>query len=203
MAPSVVQAFLFGATLAIAIGPIALLIITAAANHGLRAGSACGVGAALADGLLAVLAYLAGAALLSLLAPYSRWLGALGGAVLLLVGVWLAARALRARDRDAPALPARVREHLLKTTWALTLANPLTLVIFAGFAPQLAVARAPWVAIACGIATGLGSFLVQLALAGAGVMLGRLLSVRPRRWLTAASGVGIALFGVAGLWTAR
>src|SRR5215472_12676596 len=96
MAPSVVQAFLFGATLAIAIGPIALLIITVAANHGLRAGSACGVGAALADGLLAVLAYLAGAALLSLLAPYSRWLGALGGAVLLVVGAWLTARALHA-----------------------------------------------------------------------------------------------------------
>jgi putative LysE/RhtB family amino acid efflux pump len=202
MAHSVAQAFMFGATLAIAVGPIALLIITVAASHGLIPGSACGAGAALADGMLAVLAYLAGAALLGLLAPYSRWLGALGGALLLLVGVWLAARALRAGGA-APPLPARVREHPLTTTWTLTLANPLTLVILAGFAPQLALARAPWLAIACGLATGLGSLVVQLALACAGVILGRLLSVRARRWLTAASGLGIALFGVAGLWSSH
>jgi threonine/homoserine/homoserine lactone efflux protein len=203
MAHSVVQALLFGATLAIAIGPIALLIITVAANHGLRAGSACGAGAALADGTLAVVAYLAGAALLGLLAPYVRWLAALGGAVLLIVGLWLAARALRADAASAPPVPVRVREHPLTTSFGLTLANPLTLVIFAGFAPQLAVARAPWLAVACGLATGFGSLLVQLILAAAGVMLGRLLSMRARRWLSAASGVGIALFGVVGLWTAR
>jgi threonine/homoserine/homoserine lactone efflux protein len=203
MAHSVVQAFLFGATLAIAVGPIALLIMTVAAHYGLRAGSACGAGAALADAMLAVLAYLAGAALLGLLARYSRWLGALGGAVLLLVGVWLAARAVRAGGPGTPPLPERVRAHPLTTTCALTLANPLTLVIFAGFAPQLALARAPWLAIACGLATGLGSLLVQLALASAGVVLGRLLSTRARRWLAAASGVAIALFGVVGLWTSR
>jgi threonine/homoserine/homoserine lactone efflux protein len=199
----VVQALLFGATLAIAIGPIALLIITVAANLGLRAGSACGAGAALADGTLAVVAYLAGATLLGLLAQYAQWLSALGGAVLLIAGIWLAARALRAGGSSAPSVPARVREHPLTTSFALTLANPLTLVIFAGFAPQLAVARAPWLAVACGIATGFGSLLVQLVLACAGVILGRLVSVRARRWFSAASGVGIALFGLVGLWTAR
>jgi len=203
MVSSVAQAFLFGVTLAVAIGPIALLILTLAAGDGLRAGSASGAGAALADGLLALVAYLAGAAILHLLAPYSRWLAAVGGAVLLVVGLWCAFRALRAAAGTSAPLPQQLRDHPLTGTCALTLANPLTLVLFAGFAPQLALARAPWLAVACGLATGLGSLLVQLALAAMGAILGRLMSVRIRRWLTVASGFGIALFGIAGLWASR
>jgi hypothetical protein len=42
-------ALLFGATIAIAIGPIALLIINVAATAGLRPGLAAGSGAAAAD----------------------------------------------------------------------------------------------------------------------------------------------------------
>ena len=58
------KAFLFGAIVAAAIGPIALLIFEIGSRQGFAAGAYAGLGAALADCLFALAAFLAGALIL-------------------------------------------------------------------------------------------------------------------------------------------
>ena len=64
LADGFLQSFLFGVTLAAAVGPIALLIVNYGISRGFRAAFAAGCGAAVADLLYAMLAFVAGAQLL-------------------------------------------------------------------------------------------------------------------------------------------
>ena len=61
------HAFLFGVSLAIAIGPIALLIIHNGLNHGVSLAVRSGLGAATADLLYSIVAFIIGARVLEAL----------------------------------------------------------------------------------------------------------------------------------------
>lgn len=187
----------FGVVLAGSIGPIALLILGTAARQGFSAGGYAGLGAALADFIYALLAFSAGALVLPLLDAHA---GAIqSGCALLLCGLGLATL-LQAGDKAAPPAIARPRAQALLPTFLLTMVNPMTLVVFAGFVPQLPLAgsfqNAAWLALALFA----GSLLVQLALAAAGAALGAALpGASWRRAINLAAGAGILAFGVAGL----
>jgi threonine/homoserine/homoserine lactone efflux protein len=122
--------------------------------------------------------------------------------VLIMLGGWLAAKALRA---DVPiAASARTgRGALAPGFWAtlvLTLANPLTLVIFIGFAGQLSRHGDSLEFLYFSLCIFLGSLVVQTGLALLGASIGRWLA-NPRviAMLNFTSGMAICGFGVRGL----
>ena len=190
--------FLFGLTVAAAIGPIALLILNTSLRFGLSAGVRSAFGAAIADLLYAIGATFAGAAAVQAIAAYTLELRLIASLVLIAIGVYLLWGAFRPSSATQRT-PQRDRPFL--TTLALTIVNPITLIVFASFVMQ-AGARAASDALGVAIGIFLGSLTVQLALAFGGAGLGRLFA-NPRaiQVLNVASGAGIALFGVVGLFT--
>jgi threonine/homoserine/homoserine lactone efflux protein len=191
------KAFAFGAVVAAAIGPIALLIFATSARHGFAAGSLAGLGAALADLVYAFAAFSIGALLLPLLAAYEPAIRA-GGALLLVgLGVTMLLGLARERHVDPPPGPA---SGAMLPTFALTIVNPMTLVVFAAIMPQLPVAGS--LGNASGLAAALfaGSFIVQVAIAAGGAALG--IALPGRRWqraINAGAAAGILAFGAYGL----
>ena len=195
------RALFFGATVAAAIGPIALLIIHNGMRHGLRAALASATGVATADFVYALAAFAAGSQLAALLEREQRTFALAASAALVGLGLWLAQGALR--PQTAPAERTHARRIGFRGTFLLTLANPLTIVLFTGFSGQLALwaHRADALYFAAFIFAG--SLPVQACYALFGAAAGRL-APDPRvvRALNTASGAGIALFGVYGLFCA-
>lgn len=198
MSAALWKAFVFGFVVAAAIGPIALLIFSTAARQGLVAGAFAGLGAALADLVYALLAFSIGALLLPLLAGHAPLIR--GGSALLLtgLGVWMLIRVSGADQGTRQ--PARAAGAWLPV-FLLTLVNPMTLVVFAGFVPQLPVAGSLLSAAWLALALAAGSLLVQLGLAGAGAALGMALpDPRWQRALQRVAAAGMLGFGLAGLF---
>lgn len=197
MGAATLKTLAFGALLAGAIGPIALLIFGTAARRGFAAGGLAAAGAALADLSYALLAFAAGSVLLPLVAAHAAAIRAGSSLLLIGLGLWML---LRVPAAAAPAVAAPAARQWLIRTFLLTLVNPMTIVVFAGFAPQLplagSLAAAAWLAFALGT----GSFVVALAIAAAGAALGAAVpSPGWRRGIHAASALGILGFGIAGL----
>lgn len=190
------KAFVFGAVVAGAIGPIALLIFGTAASRGAAAGGFAAAGAALADFAYALAAFTVGALVLPHLAAHAAHVRVAGAALLIALGLALMLRPPSA----ATAAPVRPAAHMLLPTFSLTLVNPMTVVMFAGFAPQLPVAGSIAAAAMLAGALAAGSFAVALAVAAAGTLLGRALpGAGWQRAIRAAAGAGIATIGALGL----
>jgi threonine/homoserine/homoserine lactone efflux protein len=189
------RALLFGMTIAAPVGPIALLLVHIGLNHRLRAALLAALGVAGADFTYAVIALTAGAALASALSAHRLALQACSSLLLFALGVWLAHQALRAPQR---AEPLEKRAPGMGRLYLLTLANPLTIVLFVGFAGQLHASAATEIAVDSAMLFA-GSLMVQTAYAGFGAALQRwLTNARAVRIFNVASGVGIALFGLYG-----
>jgi threonine/homoserine/homoserine lactone efflux protein len=192
------RALFFGATVAAAIGPIALLIIHNGMRHGLAAALASATGVATADFVYALAAFTGGSRLAGLLAREQRIFAVAAAAALVGLGLWLAQGALH--PQGAPAQGTHARRIGFRGTFLLTLANPLTIALFAGFSGQLAFSARWSDALYFAAFIFAGSLPVQACYALFGAAAGRL-APDPRlvRALNAASGTGIALFGVYGL----
>lgn len=191
--------FLFGLMIALSVGPVALMI----ANYGMRAGMATGVraaiGVAAADGCYAVVAFTIGALLAGTLASHLSLFRMVGACVLLAMGARMLWQALRDRrrtlDGDVPPPPGN---RPFMSMFFVTLANPLTILLFYGYATAAAGAHRHWLlGAACVFA---GSLAGQLVFAFGGSAIGRF--VKSPAWLAASHG-GAALvvlgYGVAGL----
>jgi threonine/homoserine/homoserine lactone efflux protein len=202
------EAFLFGMTLAVAIGPIALLILGQSAAHGFPVGFRCGLGAALADLTFALVAFTAGHLVAPLLARHETAVRLVSGGVLALFALAMIRSGWRAlctrASPEAARAPGASRAFL--TTYSLTLVNPMTILIFAGFAGGLAgrgLERSAGESVALALAIFAGSGIVQTLLAAGGANLGRRL--RRPGWLgrlNLASGLGILGFALLALWRA-
>ncbi|MBR8238442.1 LysE family transporter [Burkholderia sp. AU42008] len=191
--------FLFGLTIALSVGPVALMI----ANYGMRAGTAIGVraaiGVAAADGCYAVVAFTIGAMLASTLASHLPLFRVVGALVLLAMGTRMLWQALRDRrrtlDGDVPTPPG---DRPFMSMFFVTLANPLTILLFYGYATAAVGAHRHWlVGAACVFA---GSLAGQLVFAFGGSAIGRF--VKSPGWLAASHMVAALVvlgYGVAGL----
>lgn len=194
------KAFVFGVVVAGAIGPIALLIFGTGALRGFPAGALAALGAAFADFLYALTAFIAGALLLPLLAAHERTIGAVCG--LLLVGLGAMMLVKQLRDGAAPA-PARAASQSFLATFGLTMVNPMTLVVFAGIVPQLPVAGSTVNAAMLAAALAAGSAVVGVGVGASGAALGKALPGEGlRRAVSAAAAAGILAFGLYGLASA-
>ncbi|HEY7741090.1 MAG TPA: LysE family transporter [Steroidobacteraceae bacterium] len=190
-----IKSLLFGAVLAGSIGPIALLIFGTAARRGFAAGVFAAAGAALADFAYALAAFSIGALVLPRLAAHQGAVRIASASLLVALGLLMLLR--RPADAAAPAQPAA---RMLLPVFLLTLVNPMTIVVFAGFVPQLPLAGSLPVAAWLAFGLGVGSLSVAVAVAGAGALLGAALPGPGwRRAISAVSAIGILAFGIAGL----
>lgn len=178
--PSMTSALTLGAVvglgIAIPLGAIGVLLLQTGMTHGWRPAAAGGLGAALVDLTYAAAAVVAGSTVSGLVAGHERAVGIVGAVVLSAVAVTGVRGAIRDRALERGTLttgagttPARVWLRFV----GLTAVNPLTVVYFTavavGFADQMAGAPTK-VAFVLGI--GAASAAWQLALAGAGSLLG-------------------------------
>ena len=198
-----IRALVFGVTLAIAIGPIAVLIIRYAATDGLQAGFASACGAAFGDLTYATVALSIGSTIAPLLRVHAAQAHYIAAMTLVIFGFWLAWTAIRSSPVSYPTLQVDGSRRGLApfvTTYGLTVANPLTAIAFLAFVGQLPLDTTTVTRVlgAAGLFTG--SLCVQFILALGGALLGRLLTAeRGLRTLNVVSGTGIALFGIIGL----
>lgn len=183
-----------GYAIAIPVGAIGVLIVGLSARVSLRVGAAAGLGAATADGIYALLAVAGGAAVADVLAPVAgrlRWVAAV---VLLGLAVATLRGAFRKPGTGERAVPAGGVLRAYTGVLVLTLLNPATVIYFVA----LVIGR--------GDAGGggwfvLGAFLAsaswQLAIAGGGSLVGRVLTGERGRRITAlVSGLVIAVLAI-------
>ena len=197
MVGAIWKALVFGAVVAGSIGPIALLILGTGARRGFAPACFAGLGAALADLIYALLAFTIGALVLPFLAEQATAIRV--GCALLLTGLGISMLLSGARGATATPASRHVASSMLPT-FLLTLVNPMTLVLFAGFVPQLPVAGSFAAAISLALALFAGSFLVQAGFAAAGAVVGTVLPGRGwRRAINYAAAAGVLAFGLAGL----
>ncbi|MGZ4276130.1 MAG: LysE family transporter [Solirubrobacteraceae bacterium] len=174
-----------GLAVAVPLGAIGVLIVDLGIRGGFRPAFLAGLGTATADGLYAIVAAVAGAAVGALLSPAQHAIRLAAAAVLAAVAV-VGLLALRRPAAERAAPPA---DHRLVARFvALTAVNPTTAVTFAGLMIGLpAVAHA---GAGARVLFVLGAFCASLTwqttLAAGGALLGHRLSPGARTATTVA-----------------
>lgn len=127
--PLPLRGLIIGFTIAAAVGPITLLVIRRTIDHGGVYGFASGLGVATADATYGGIAAFGLTAITSVLVSSHTVLGIVGGAVIAVLGVrtMLARPTGPAADTERPGLAGA-----FGSIYALTMTNPLTIVLFAG-----------------------------------------------------------------------
>jgi putative LysE/RhtB family amino acid efflux pump len=176
-----------GLAVAAGFGPISVLALSSGLRHGFAPAFGVGLGAALVDGLYALLAGLGLAALV----PGDE-LQLVGGVALL----WIGWRMVRASAGNGLAL--RTFRRGLGVSFAATLANPLTIVswaaAFTAVVPGLGLSRLETVAV-LPPAVAVGTLTWFTLLATGATLAGRRLGPRALRAASAVAGVAIMGFG--------
>ncbi|MBC7147661.1 MAG: LysE family transporter [Thioclava marina] len=159
------KSLVLGVAIAAPLGPIGALCISRTLERGFWAGLAGGLGTALADATYALLAAAGFAAFSAGLARIDMPLK-LGGGLFLL---WLGWRSFRsAPARQAARVGARDLMGTIAATFALTIANPMTILSFAAIFAGLGLAQAEGTRGALPVVAGVfsGSLIWWAALSG-------------------------------------
>ncbi|KOV62357.1 lysine transporter LysE [Streptomyces sp. NRRL WC-3618] len=191
MTAALVAGLLAGYGIAVPVGAVTTYLVSLTARTSLRTGVCAALGIATADGLYALLAALGGTALAGALQPVLvplRWASAL---VLAALAVRGGAGALRQyRDgtlstRADTTPPTPVRAFLMLV--GVTLLNPTTVIYFAALVlgNRASDAVSPWEQGVFVLAAFLASASWQLLVASGGALLGRALTGRRGRLVTA------------------
>jgi threonine/homoserine/homoserine lactone efflux protein len=152
----------FGIALAAPVGPIAILCVRRTLTDGFAAGLVTGMGAATADGLYAALAAFGLSSILHVLMGASPFMQFGGGIFLCYIGVrlfWVKTNVDTSQEIHSSSHLSNYIKTLL-----LTLANPLTVVIFLGLVSVLEIDTSPHAAFILTIGIFLGSVLWHLLL---------------------------------------
>ncbi|WP_299699775.1 LysE family transporter [uncultured Pontibacter sp.] len=198
------KAFVFGVTLAVAVGPIAILIINRGLVYGFRSGVLCGVGAALADLTYALVAFTVGSILVSYLNMNQVYFSWVASGALILFGLWMLLGSLKISDAAKDYHTSAVQKGelgYLTSTYLLTVVNPLTIVAFVGFSGQLVKPDFGVLQVFnLSIAIFLGSVIIQTLLATFGASLGRYMkNPKSIQILNIISSLSIIGFGILGM----
>ncbi|WP_282794455.1 LysE family transporter [Streptomyces sp. CC224B] len=192
MTGHLVAGLVAGYGIAVPVGAVATYLVALTARTSLRVGASAALGVATADGLYALVATVAGAAAARVVTPAVGPLRLLSAAVLVFLAV-RAARAAVARYREPGEAAAPRAEHpptparAYVTFLGITLLNPMTVVYFAALVVGTGTGAEPdrlGQAVFTGAAFA-ASASWQLLLAGGGALLGRALTGRRGRLVTA------------------
>lgn len=185
-----------GLAIAAPVGPIGLLCIRRALAGGFPLGFLTGMGAAAADGVYGAVAAFGLTAVSGFLVAQQKWLMLCGGVAL----VWLGIATFRRKpaERVAETADARSLAGAFASTFALTLANPATILSFLAVFAGLGLGAAPGTSGAVAVVAGvfLGSAAWWLFLAGAMAAFRRSVPPRAILWINRASGAALAAFGI-------
>ena len=193
--PLPIRSLIIGFTIAATVGPITLLVVRRTIEHGRVYGLASGLGVAAADATYGGIAAFGLTAVTSLLVSGRVVLGIVGGLVIVLIGIRImrSRPATIARDVERPGLAGA-----FASIYALTMTNPLTILIFAavfaglGFASGASYLDAALITIS----VGLGSVLWWVVLTGVVAWARERVSTRALLWVNRVSGAALVVFGV-------
>jgi arginine exporter protein ArgO len=176
-----------GLAVAVPLGAIGVLIVDLGVRGGFRPAFLAGLGTALADGLYATVAAVAGLAVGAWLAPVQREIALAAAAVLACVGLY-GLLALRRPGRAAPRAAPVADGRLVARFLGLTAINPATAATFAGLMIGLpAVAHASPPGKAAFVVGAFGASLAwQSTLASGGAVMRHGLPPRARVWTSVA-----------------
>lgn len=187
-----------GLAVAAPVGPIALLCIRRTLEHGWRAGVVSGLGVASADATYGLMVA-AGLSATGLLVAWAGPMQLAGGLLIAVIG----ARSIRAglAPRAGEAASGGGGRGLLAaatSAYVLTIANPMTILTFAGLVAGLggtvsAGPAAPYLLVS---GVFLGSLAWWTILAGATALARTRISTRLTRWLDLASGAVLVGWGL-------
>jgi threonine/homoserine/homoserine lactone efflux protein len=191
-----------GAVIAVPVGPVGILCLRKTIFEGEWAGLISGLGAASADAFFGVIAAFGLTFISQWLFGYESLLRAAGGCYLLYAG----AHALL-RPPPVAAGADRGRETLFRdfvSTFALTVTNPITILVFLGIFEALGLSGARATLLLAGIlvvGVWTGSFVWWLMLSLGIGMFRRAIGPRQLGWISRSSGVILFLSGAALLAT--
>lgn len=192
----IVKSFFFGVTLAISIGPIAILIINYGINFGKNTAILSGLGAALADLTYSLLGFTFGYSLLSILQDNQKVLKTTSSIVLMGFGVYMIISALKSKNKESELKTYVKPSNALLTTYILTIVNPLTILLFVAFAGNMQTSFFGDVFVNSA-SVFIGSLTIQIVLAIFGAYLGKFITnAKSIKILNIASGIAIVIFGV-------
>lgn len=187
-----------GLAVAAPLGPIGMLCVNRTLERGFWAGLAGGLGTAVADALYAGLAAAGFAAFAATVEAVDGPLKLIGGAFLL----WLGWRSFAPRPAaTAASVGARDLLGTVGATFALTMANPATILSFAAMFAGLGLASSSGPAAAVVVVAGvfLGSLGWWALLSGGVALARRKLPPRFALWSARASGATLVAFGLLAL----
>ena len=177
-----------------AVGPITLLVIRRTIDHGGVYGFASGLGVATADATYGGIAAFGLTAITALLVSAHTLLGVMGGAIIVLIGL----RTIASR----PAGPAEGMERpglvgAFGSIYALTMTNPLTIVLYAGVFAAIGLgAGGGFVdAAVLTLAVLLGSGLWWVVLCSIVAWVRGRVSPTALLWVNRVSGAALVIFG--------
>jgi len=191
-----------GVAVAAPVGPIGLLCIKRTLDRGWSAGIASGLGVAGADATYGLMVA-AGLSATGLLIAYAAPMQLAGGLLIAVLG----GQSIRAAFRDTPgpaaaaANPSGGLVGAFASAYALTIANPMTILAFAGLVAGLGATAAaqPGTAYILVIGVFLGSLGWWVLLASATALARTRITPRLTRWLDLGSGTVLLTWG---LWIA-
>jgi arginine exporter protein ArgO len=192
---ALVAGLVAGYGIAVPVGAVATYLVSLTAHTSLRTGACAVLGVATADGLYALVATVGGTAVAAALRPALtplRWASALVLLALAARGAVTAVRRYRAHrlsTRAAPPPPSPARAYL--SLLGITLLNPATVVYFAALILGAGDSVRPLDQGVFVTAAFVASASWQLLLAGGGALLGRALTGRLGRLVTAFVSSGV------------
>ena len=194
---ALLQGLLLGVSIAVPVGPIGLLCLRRSLTAGRRAGLVSGLGAATADALYGLIVALGLNAITHQLLAYQRPLQLAGGLFILYLGT----KILRSYPPSAasPTEPASTLAAAYVSTFALTLANPMTILSFLGLFAGAGIVssdRTSLAAFLLVLGVFLGSTAWWITLSFTAAALSTRLPHGGLRLLNLLSGTFIAAFGV-------
>ena len=190
------KGIVIGIVIAVPVGPVGVMCVRRTIFASRLAGLISGIGAATGDAMFGFIAAFGLTFISDLLIGYQQWLRVAGGVYL----IWVGGSALLAPPEITPRSPRSAEIRDFVSTFALTLSNPITILVFLGIFSAIGLsgeeATLDRAAILV-LVVWLGSLLWWLAV---GFGLGRLFrSFEPRYlgWINRGSGTILLVSGAA------
>jgi len=196
-----VQGIVLGFSIAAPVGPIGVLCIRRTLQNGFKSGLSSGLGAASADAVYGAIAAAGLTLAADFLAEQQVWLGILGGAFLLFLGVKTFRSPPPNADGQAPLTNKLGGDYL--STFLLTLSNPITIFSFAAmFGGLNAGSGSGFQAGAFVLVLGVfsGSALWWLGLSVSVSFFRKKFNASVMQWVNRLAGAVIVVFGLVMLW---
>jgi len=186
-----------GVAVAAPVGPMSLLCIHRTLDHGQPAGLTFGAGIAAADLTYAAIAAFGVTAVSSLLLAGTYWIKLIGSLLLFVLGVTIALTR-PAADSRKPVSGSGLRAFF--TAYGLTLANPPTILFFAGIFASVASLATASQPVIFSIGVFAGSMLWWIILTTLVAKSAALMKPPVMAWINRVSGlvlIGFAAYGLA------